>query len=843
LFPRKLLFLILALHLVACCGMGASKLAMRQTGATVVSKPPVDRRNDFYISNREPLAPSAFVKLPIGNITPEGWLKHMLELDANGMTGNLQEVSKRVVEDDNAWFSPDGLGKRYASFWESPMYWLRSLTNLGYTLDDPQVIEKANRWIENMFASQMDNGYFGPRENIKKVKSFHQARPDLWPNMLAVNVMQAYYEATSDQRVIDFLLRYFRWQLELPDEEFLGKYWQNTRAVENLDSIYWLYNRTGKSWLLTLAKRTHEKADDWTTGIPNHGPAFPDWHGVNLAQCFKEPAVYYAQAKDRKFIAASYKNYKTLMNMFGQVPGGMYCADERVRKGFTDPRQASETCAMVEFMHSAQTLAKVTGDPTWADRCENVAFNSFPVTQTADHKAIHYLTAPNLVQLDSVSKHPTFANGKSTVSYSPYEEYFCCQHNHGIGWPFFAQHLWLATADNGLCALMYSPSKVDAKVGDGTIASITQKTNYPFESDIVFTISLATDVEFPLYLRIPSWCDTASVFVNDRKLKFTLRPSAYIQIHRKWKDGDIVKLSLPMEIKVKTWTKNNDFVSIDRGPLTYSLQIGEDWKRYGGTDKWPKHEVYPTNSWNYGLDLDSLEDITSFEVLQKKGRIASQPFTLETAPVEIKAKARKIPAWKIENGAAGRLQPSPAKTQTPLETVTLIPMGCARLRISAFPTTVVDDRGHSWDEPADILFSHDGTAHVVDTPYALNDGRVAKNSSDAHLCWFSWYDRKGSEQWVSYKFNSPKEFSKVKVYWLDETSKKKDKARWKLPQSWQIVYKDGNAFKPVKNLAEYSTELNKFSVINFKPIKSREVRLRLQLQQGASAAISEWVLE
>ena len=148
--------------------------------------------------------------------------------------------------------------------------------------------------------------------------------------------------------------------------------------------------------------------------------------------------------------------------------------------GYGDPRQGFETCSWVEFMHSFEMLTKISGNPLWADRCEEIAFNSFPAAMTPDLKGLHYLTAANLVQLDCHNKAPGFENGGNMLGYSPFECYRCCQHNVSHGWPYYAEELWLATADGGLCALLYAASTVAAKVGDGAAVTLAETTDYPF---------------------------------------------------------------------------------------------------------------------------------------------------------------------------------------------------------------------------------------------------------------------------------------------------------------------------------------------------------------------------
>ncbi len=670
------------------CGLCIGCLVLAGCGqmtVRVVKKPPSNRRNSFYVSNRPPLAPSPFVKLPIGSITPEGWLRHMLELEADGMVGHLPELSKWCKAEGNAWLSPEGKGD-YG--WEELPYWLKGYGDLGYVLKDERIINEARKWIEGILSSQREDGWFGPRLNLTK----QGGKPDLWPNMIALNCLQSYYEFTEDKRVLPFMTNYFRWQLSVPDEDFLPRSWQKRRAGDNLESVYWLYNRTGEKWLLDLARKIHEHTSNWTEKLASG-------HGVNIAQCFRQPAVFYMQAKDPKFVRAAERNYDTVMGLYGQVPGGMFGADENCREGYYGPRQAAETCSMVEFMHSFEMLVKITGNPLWADRCEYVAFNSFPASRPADLKGLHYLTAPNMIQLDRHNKNPGVQNKGCMLAYSPWL-YRCCQHNVSHGWPYYAEELWLATPDNGLCASLYCASEVKAKVGDGTTVTIRETTDYPFREYVRLTVLLPDDkqVRFPLYLRIPRWSKGTKIKVNGKPIKSTLPPLSYAVIERVWADGDTVEIEFPAQIAVAVWEKNKNSVSVNRGPLTFSLEIGEKWVKYDGRQrsseervidvvtKWPGYEVYPTTAWNYSLVLDSANAANSFEVVKKPGPVADQPFTPETAPIELRAKARKIPEWKMDSqGLVGTLPESPVTSEEPVEAVTLIPMGCARLRISAFP--------------------------------------------------------------------------------------------------------------------------------------------------------------
>src|SRR5471030_2981440 len=168
---------------------------------------------------------------------------------------------------------------------------------------------------------------------------------------------------------------------------------------------------------------------------------------------------------------------------------------------------------MVEMMLSAEELLNITGDPIWAERCEDVTFNSLPASMTSDLKALHYLTAPNMVRIDKGSKAPELENGGPMLLFNAYD-HRCCQHNVSHGWPYYAEHLWLGTGKNGLAAALYAPCQVTSKVGNGAPVTIREDTDYPFDEIVVFRMKTHKPNSFPLTLRWPSWCAMPKLAIN-----------------------------------------------------------------------------------------------------------------------------------------------------------------------------------------------------------------------------------------------------------------------------------------------------------------------------------------
>jgi hypothetical protein len=699
---------------------------------TAVQRPDIGKTNSYYSSNRAPLAPLSFIKLPVGSVEAGGWVRKYLELQRDGLTGHLGEISAWLDKKDNAWYSGNGQGSHG---WEEVPYWLKGYGDLGYLLRDSGMIRTTRDWLEKVFESQRMDGYFGPRvvEHPEK-----DTIPDLWPNMLMLWCMQSYYEYSTDARVLTFMTRYFRWELGVPDGQLLRTYWENSRGGDNLYSIYWLYDHTGDGWLLDLAAKVHRCTANW-----GQDTTLPNWHNVNVAQCFREPATYYMQARDSAYLRSTYGDFRLIRRLYGQVPGGMFGADEDARKGYSDPRQAVETCGMVEQMSSDELLMGITGDPMWGDNCEDVAFNTYPAAVLPDFRGLRYLTAPNMVVSDDRDHSPGIENSGPFLLMNPFSSR-CCQHNHSQGWPYYAEHLWMATPDNGVAALLYSESTVKVRVGSQPVAggaevtgeskavggaevtgeskaaggaevTITETTHYPFDSTVRLRVEVEKPSAFPVYLRIPGWCTSARVRVNGRDAGIALGPGGYAKIEKEWVNGDEVELILPMEVRVKIWEENKNSESVSYGPLSFSLKIKEDyvkvdskasaigdskWQVNADQTKWPAFEILPGSAWNYGLEVQRMgtgagsagegggagSAGTGFEVVRKPWPADDFPFTQEGVPIEIKAKGRQIPGWGIDRyGLCGVLPVSPVVVSTPEESLELIPMGAARLRISSFP--------------------------------------------------------------------------------------------------------------------------------------------------------------
>jgi hypothetical protein len=652
------------------------------------------KQNTNYKSNPEPLLRNAFIKLPLGTVKPAGWLKSQLEAQAAGLTGNLDDFWPDLVK--SAWHGGDG------EAWERGPYYLDGLVPLAYILDDVKLIGKVKKWIEPILASSRDTGWYGPVKN-----------KDRWPLAVANKVLMQYYEATGDKRAINILTKYFRYLHDSPPD-WPDKDWRGVRAMENAVTGYWLYRQTGEPWILETIESIQKNSSDWTTyyekfpwdsaasadkKIPlNWGPEGLTAHVVNNAMAIKYPGLWYQQSLDERFKKAVFNGIKKYDINHGQA-GGRFSGDEHLSG--KSPARGTELCSVVEYMFSLEELYAIFGDNTLADRLELLTYNALPGTTTPDMWAHQYDQQSNQVLVSGV-KRDWSTNGDYSNIYGLMPNFACCLANMHQGWPKFVESMWMATNDNGLALVSYGPSIVKAKVGNGKEVTITEETDYPFNGNVKLTISTEKAVRFPIDLRIPGWADSVIIEYKNKKV-FATGGTEY-KINEKWKNGDQIIINMPMEIRVEK--RYNSSVSLLRGPLYFSLRIEKEYKSvrinydnfsYKGSVDW---EISPASEWNYGLLADRESISQGFKVVENP--IGRYPFSdrgdmiwsadsgkytalANDAPLVITARGIKIPEWNLKNNSADIPPLSPVNPSGDPEIITLVPYGCARLRITEFP--------------------------------------------------------------------------------------------------------------------------------------------------------------
>ena len=611
---------------------------------------------------------TAMRTLPPGAIRPLGALRERLEAQANGLTGHAEELYDDIGRSD--WLTNAGRGGEFA--WERGPYYARGLVALAFLLDDSKLKAKAKRWVDAALASQRENGDFGPRND------------NWWANMLPLAFLADWADATGDARVVPFMERYFEYQQKRLGEFSLESesQWAFARGGDELETVLWLYGKTGEDCWLGFARQIVAMTADWTYYYRHGGD--PVAHGyrshiVNFMQGLKFPALKWllsGNCEDRVAYAAAFDSKGWAMRQCGR-PDAMLNGSEPM----TD-RSASagtELCAIVERILSCRTVLAATGDAAVADDMEDVVYNSLAATVLPDGKGIRYYCMLN--QPMCVDKGLLFANngfGSEITGANcpgPHSGFGCCRSNWHVAWPKFVQSMWMMK-ENGIAAVVHGPSSVMARLGVGKV-TLREETEYPYSGKVRIVVVEGAG-RFPLFVRVPRWAKAPDA-------------GSFRRYEREWRPGDSVDIVFPMEVELSSW--QNDAACVRRGPFVYALKMDAEWKKVEtykipyekckveDASGFPRWEIYPKSPWNYALLLDA----------GTKGLQHVQVCSVHE--IAVAAVRSDYAGWgSMRADAPGRavdplMSPlSASECSSNVETVTLTPLADTQIRIVFFPT-------------------------------------------------------------------------------------------------------------------------------------------------------------
>lgn len=587
-------------------------------------------------------------------IKPCGWLRRQLEIQAEGLSGNLDKIWPDIK--DSAWI---GGGKEG---WERVPYWLDGFIPLAYLLENEDMISRAKKYIDAIISFQKKDGWICPCKNDER-KTY-----DTWAVLLITKTLTVYYQCSKDEKIPDVIYSVLKNYYQLLSSGEIRLFdWGNARWFEGFIAINFMYERCREQWLVELARILREQGLDYNRAVPLWERPLNRWrfdtHIVNIGMMLKSEAVS-CDILGEEYTDNAEKLHEILYKYNG-TPVGLFTGDECL-SGLS-PIQGTELCAVVEQMYSYEILYSYTGDKKWAERLELLAFNALPAAISDDMWTHQYDQLSNQIACQKFPGKPIFRTNSEDAHLFGLEPNFgCCTANFNQGWPKFALSAFMHN-ENTVINVVPVPSEL--KTED---KHIKIETNYPFDNS--FKYSIETEKPFVFKIRVPSFAEDLTV--NGRnvaadELTFDVT--------------DNLEINISFEVAPYFEKRPYQLNTVRCGSLVFSVPVGYEKKMYeferdGVERKFPycDYEYIPTTDWNYAYCSSELQ-------VQRNG-VSDIPFSCERPAVTIKTLVKKI-NWGLEDGyeTVCAKQPESREPVGEAEDILLCPYGSAKLRMTELP--------------------------------------------------------------------------------------------------------------------------------------------------------------
>lgn len=611
---------------------------------------------------------SVLQDIGIEGMKAEGWMKEVLTTQRNGLTGHIQVAG--------APFDKEGWGDatqkkmdRWEDF-EQTGYWADGALRCGYLIDDPELTQRVKEWIDFQIDHPKEDGFIGPELH------------NLWPHVVFFRVIMAEYSRNPSPRIIKALSNHYK---NAARSQTLiktgGPEWDfNERTMLHIEMLCWLYQQTNDAFFIEKAENTYKAF--CSRKSPFTMQAFlsdevPIVHSVSSFETLKIPVILYINTGKKEYLDAAIHGIQKVYKYHGLadgIPSGNEAHDGNM------PNEVHETCCVSDAQWALGYFLQATGDVQWADLMEKICFNAAFSVVWKDFKSLQYYSSPNQVIAKNNSSFCMYVGGQDRMAYRIAHGPACCNGNMNRMIPLFCSRQWMKKGDNGIVAAMYAPSSFTTKLkGSKNEITIQEETNYPFEETIRFRMKMKRSTPFSFWLRIPQWCKGASITVNGQAADIVCKAGTFVEVQRKFSDGDIIELKLPM--KAKSVSMPYDGVAFERGPLVFSLNVKAqeeitETREHDGI-KFQSRILTPLSEWNYApVDAENIEVVNSNDY--------SNLWNPETTPVRLKVKAVTVTNWQLYRDNFTPYMPSVIRKGEE-KVIELVPVGTTVLRMTVFP--------------------------------------------------------------------------------------------------------------------------------------------------------------
>lgn len=591
-----------------------------------------------------------------------------------------------------------------------------------------------------------------------------------------------------------------------------------------------MYKATGDRKYLDMAKYFVEETGRGTDGhrlnaySQDHMPILQQeeivGHAVRAGYLYSGVADVAALTNDSAYFNAICRIWDNMANKKLYITGGI--GSRAQGEGFGPEYELHnhsaycETCASIANVYWNQRMFLATGDAKYVDVLERALYNGVISGVSLSGDKFFYDNP-----LESLGQHAR----------APWFGCACCPGNVTRFMASVPMYMY-ATQENSVFVNLYIGSNSSIRLGNNKI-ELEQATEYPWDGKVKLTLHPDTPASFALKLRIPGWAENKPVSGSDL-YTFTSAESSeysisingksirskafdgYVSINREWTDGDVVELSLPMDIRrVKAHEKvraDKGLLAIERGPIVYCME---------GIDQPDQHvfnKYIPADaplSWKF--EEEKLNGIVELEGTAKEldpdvdGTIREKEVPFKLIPYS---------TWNNRGNA---------------EMAVWIPASADYAKPN--PESTIASRAKSFTIVSAPIQKDGLAVERREWCYGVNDQWDPQSSDDMSKPYHYFWLKTGTQEAIEYAFDKPETVNNVEVYWLDFDHYD---GNFRVPASWKLQYKEGNSWKDVKNKDDYGCKKDCYNSVGFEPVTTSGLKLVINLQKGESGGVLEW---
>ena len=630
----------------------------------------------------------------------------------------------------------------------------------------------------------------------------------------------AHFQATGSRKFLDIACRYADCVCReigtkpgqvcvVPGHQIaemaLCKLYVLTGEQRYLDQAKFFLDYRGKTTIKTEYSQSHKPVVEQDEAVG---------HAVRAAYMYAGMADVAALTGDKSYINAIDNIWNNIVEKKLYITGGIGATNngEAFGKNYELPNMSAycETCAAIGNVYVNYRLFLLHGESKYYDVLERSLYNGLISGVSLDGGGFFY---PN--PLESMGQHQR----------QPWFGCACCPSNIARFIPSLPGYVYAVNKRDVYVNLFMSNTSQLSVAGKGI--TLEQQTQYPWDGDIAIKVAANKAGQWAMKVRIPGWVRNEVVPSNLYEFTDNLRPQynitvngnavngkltddGYFTIDRKWKKGDVVRIHFDMDPRTVRANNNVEadrgFVAIERGPLVYCAE-------------WPDNDFDIMGALVNQSPKMTVEDGT----LHAKDKKVADYYI----------KVIKTDAQLLSFDKQGRLNTEDVK-------LSLIPYyawchrGSGKMRV-----WLSQDLSSSRPEqPATLASLSKVTASTPAASLsAVNDRLVPKDGTDRSMPYYHWWPKQGVTEWIAYEFPEASTVQSSTVYWYDD-------GPWggcRVPKAWRIFFKNDNGeWQSVSGADKYPTTKGTACTVNFEPVKTKAIKIEIDLPSDNSAGLFEW---